>query len=78
MKRGQTILIILVILIAISGTTTYFVLKTSSDSELNIPYYFLAVHGEPGGAFPQNFMVLKEFIEYANNYNMKITNKSFS
>ncbi|MBN2067592.1 MAG: hypothetical protein JW744_03945 [Candidatus Diapherotrites archaeon] len=39
----------------------------------DIPYYFLVIHAEPGGQGITNFEELEELVEYANNYNMKIS-----
>ncbi len=39
-----------------------------------IPYYFIAVHNEPNiPALDENFRALKDLVEKANEYNMKLT-----
>lgn len=39
----------------------------------DIPFYFLAIHNEPFGAGEKNYKALKDLIERANQYNMKLT-----
>lgn len=44
-----------------------------THSQENIPSYFIAIHNEPFGANERNYKVLKDLIERANQYNMKLT-----
>ena len=42
-------------------------------TEKDIPYYFIAIHCEPYGANEKNYEALKNIIDYANDYNVKLT-----
>ncbi len=79
MDNKTIIASIIAILIIVVAICLYFVLYNPEpgDREVEgskqIPYYFIAVHNEPCCAGERYYNALKQLVEYANNYNMKLT-----
>jgi len=80
MKQGQATLFILIVVVIVGAIAgIYFVLQGNGIEEEfhkevgEIPYYFIVLHAEDGGFNSANVGALINFIDKANDYNMKIS-----
>ena len=70
---------IIVVVILATGIGAYFILQKPTLSELQIPYYFIAIHNEPyhvsGGEkkLAEEYNTLKRMVAKADQYNIKLT-----
>jgi len=77
---NKLIIPIIVVVIIIACISAYFVFQKPAFSGPQIPYYFIAIHNEPAHGIPngrqiieQNYVILKQMIARANQYNIRIT-----
>lgn len=70
MNKLHILIITTVILIVDIGIYSVFQPPPTAQLKTEIPYYFIAIHNEPEG---KDYIVLKQMVEMANEYNIKVT-----